>query len=70
MTSLAHKAGTAINHLSAFNVPFNPKRRKINQYATRYTFDDASTLTITAYRWTAQNGKSQATGSHNANARA
>lgn len=67
--SLAKDAAREIHGKHAFNVPFNPKRRKVNQHLTRYTFPDVSTLDVhTSGRYVARDGSGvRLEGAHNAN---
>ncbi len=44
--SMAYAELERIQDLSAFNMRYNPVRRRLNQHATRYTFSDDSVLTL------------------------
>lgn len=44
--SLAYQEHNRIRYLSAFNVAHSPVRRKLNQHATLYMFNDGSKLRI------------------------
>lgn len=68
--SLAHSQAVAISGAIAFNVAGYSKRRKVNQWLTRYSFPDASELRVSSYGATAVSAELEVfSTTHNANRR-